>query len=383
MMTEGGIQADVFGANQNLTGIAAAGYKVQISSIVEDREWDSFLAQISGGHHVQTSLWGQVKASLGWEVLRLIVRNNDGIVAGAQLLMRPMPVVGNYGYLSKGPVFAIDDPFLFELVVERLKQLVKVYHIRNLIIQPPDNGQKLEAKLPDWGFRLSADKLGLSATVVVDLTTDLDQLLAQMKSKTRYNIRLGQRKGITVREGAEEDIGAFYQMLTATGERQGFVSNSEQYYVDQWRILEPHGYCKLFLAEYQGEPVSGLLAITFGDTVLYKRGAWSGRHGNLRPNEVMHWSAIEWAKSHGYRYYDFEGIDSDAARKMIADQPIPKSALQSVTRFKTGFGGKIELLPKTYSYIDNRLLKWSYETAYPKIAGWQVTKKAMTWVRTR
>lgn len=360
-----------------------ANYQVQISNKVEDREWDTFLARTTGGHHVQTSLWAQVKAQLGWKVARLIVRCDGRIVAGAQVLLRSVPMVGTYGYLSKAPIFGGDDPVLFELVIRELKKLVKVYRIRNLILQPPDNGQDFEKILLEWGFLLSPDKLGLSATVVLDLAQDLDKLLAQMKSKTRYNIRLGRRKGISVREGTEHDIGAFYQMLTATGQRQGFVSNSEDYYAHLWRILEPHGYCKLFLAEYEGEPVSGQLALTFGDTVLYKRGAWSGRYGNLRPNEVMHWSAIEWAKSQGYRYYDFEGIDPDVAKKLIHSEPIPNSATQSVTRFKIGFGGKIMLLPETYSYIDSPLLKWSYRKGYPKIAGWQVTKKAVTWVRSR
>jgi lipid II:glycine glycyltransferase (peptidoglycan interpeptide bridge formation enzyme) len=383
MTVHSGIQANILCLKQSVEGDMAADYQAQISSEIEDREWDAFLAHTTGGHHVQTSLWAQVKAQLGWKVARLIVRCDGNIVAGAQVLIRPVPMVGTYGYLSKGPIFIGDDPFLVELVIRELKHLVKIYRIRNLVMQPPDNGQELEEKLADWGFLLSPDKLGLSATVVLDLDQDLDNVLAQMKSKTRYNIRLGRRKGISVREGTEQDMSAFYQMLSATGQRQGFVSNSENYYLDLWRILEPHGYCKLFLAEYQGEPVSGLLAITFGDTVLYKRGAWNGSHGNLRPNEVMHWSAIEWAKSQGYRFYDFEGIEPYVAKKMVQGEPIPSSATQSVTRFKIGFGGEIRILPETYSYIGSRLLKWSYRKGYPKIASWQVTKKAVTWVRSR
>lgn len=383
MTVQSNIQPDQLYLERSLEGKMDTNYQVQISHKTEDREWDAFLAQTAGGHHVQTSLWAQVKASLGWQVARLIVRRDDSIVAGAQLLIRSIPMLGTYGYMSKAPIISLDDPALFELVIREMKRLIKTQRIRNLVMQLPDNGQDFEVKLPEWGFQISRDKLGLSATVVLDLAQDLDELLAQMKSKTRYNVRLGRRKGITVREGTGEDLSTFYQMLTATGERQGFVSNTEEYYADLWRILEPHGYCKLFLAEYQDEPVSGMLAITFGDTVIYKRGAWNGRHGKLRPNEVMHWSAIEWAKSHGFRYYDFEGIDPDAAKKVIQGEPIPNSATQSVTRFKIGFGGQILLLPDTYNYIDSRFLNWSYHKGYPKIAGWQVTKKAVTWVRSR
>jgi len=358
-------------------------YRVSISQDPEDSEWDAFLERTPGGHHVQTSLWAQVKALVGWQALRLVVRQGDTIVAGAQVLYRRMPLMGGIGYISKGPIFAEEDPSLWELVVRELKRLAKAYRLQSLVVQPPDNGLIFARQFPDWGFHLSTAKLGLSATVLLDLTQDLDTILAQLKSKTRYNVRLGQRKGISVRQGTERDLAAFYHMLLATGERQGFSSNTEEYFSQLWRILNPHGYCELFLAEYQGEPVSGLLAIPFGDTVIYKRGAWSGRHGKLRPNEVMHWAAIEWAKSKGYHYYDFEGIDPKAARMVVQGEPIPDTALQTVTRFKLGFGGQVMLLPDTYGYMHNRFLGWANSTVYPKVAGTPAMKKVLRWMRTR
>lgn len=368
---------------RNYTAVSSADYQVHLSETAGDAEWDAFLARTPGGHHVQTSLWAQTKAFLGWQAVRLIVRRDARIVAGAQVLTRSIPLLGSVGYLSKGPVLAENDPLLADLLIAELKRLCRARRIRNLILQPADNGHAFAQRLPATGFQLSPDKLGLSATVVLDLRRDLETLLAEMKSKTRYNVRLGLRRGITVREGTEADLATFYRILSATGQRQNFVSASEAYFGELWDTLYGRGLCKLFLAEFEGEPVSGMLAITFGDTVIYKRGAWSGEHGKLRPNEAMHWTAIEWAKTAGFHYYDFDGINRAVAETIVRDEPLPPEASETVTRFKLGFGGEIRLLPETYSYIDSRLLRWGYNSAYPRVAGWKPVSKTMAWVRKR
>ena len=153
-----------------------------------------------------------------------------------------------------------------------------------------------------------------TATLLIDLTKNLDDILAQMKRATRYGIRRSLREGITVREGTERDLSTFYCILVATSQRQQFSPYPEEYFIKMWRVLGPHGYIRLFLAEYEDETVSAILTVPFRDTVIYKKGAWSGRHGNRRPNEALHWTAIKWAKAHGYCYYDFEGVNYEGCQ---------------------------------------------------------------------
>jgi lipid II:glycine glycyltransferase (peptidoglycan interpeptide bridge formation enzyme) len=129
--------------------------------------------------------------------------------------------------------------------------------------------------------------------------------------------------------------------------------------------------------------VAAVVAIPFGDTVIYKRGAWSGRQGNRRPNEVLHWTAIKWAKAQGYHYYDFEGIDPRAARAIVHGEPCPDSLTQSVTSFKLGFGGQVTLFPGAYNYVYNPFLRWAYNTVFPKIASWSVMENALNRLHTR
>jgi lipid II:glycine glycyltransferase (peptidoglycan interpeptide bridge formation enzyme) len=138
----------------------------------------------------------------------------------------------------------------------------------------------------------------------------------------------------------------------ATGERQDFAPYPLSYFEKMWDIFEPHGYLQLFFT-------------SFGDTVLYKKGAWAGQHGDMRPNEVMHWEVIEWAKAHGFCFYDFEGIEPEAAHCALAGQPLPESMHRSTSRFKLGFSNQALVLPPAQIYARSSLLRWGYRTVWP------------------
>jgi lipid II:glycine glycyltransferase (peptidoglycan interpeptide bridge formation enzyme) len=354
-------------------------YQIRLSDQVEDPAWDTFLAQTPGGHHVQTSLWAQVKALLGWQAVRLVVSRADQIIAGAQLLIRPFSVVGALGYVTKGPVCAIDDPLLPELIINKLHQVARSYRVQSLIVQPPNNGQALADSLPGRGFRPSPIAVSTEATVQIDLHPELDEILARMRKQTRRDIRHGLGQGMVGREGTEHDLATFYRLLGATSERQKFLPYSPQYLSKLWQFYRPHGYARLFLAEYNGEVVSAQLVLAFGDTVIAKNSGWSGRYGSLGPNHIMDWTTLEWAKTQGYRYYDLEGIDPSVARMILNGGSLTDELKRQhgPAFYKLGFGGEVSLLPGAYDYVFNPLLRWSYATVFPKVAGWPVTKKVI------
>lgn len=345
--------------------------------------WDRFVAAMPGGHHVQTHPWASIKARQGWRALHLVVKNRAGIAGGAQILVKRLPVIGSIGYLDRGPLVSPHAPTVAGPLIEQLKQLARRCAIRSLVVQPPAIGFAWEQILQDSGFRLNGVRTSSRATVVLELSPDIDVLLSRMKPKTRYNVLLSQRKGICVREGVPADLPAFYRLLEQTGQRQKFSPNRASYLTEMCRILGQAGQFKLFLAEFEDQAVSGMLAIPFGDTVIYKRGAWSGLHGNRRPNEALHWFAIQWAKARGFRYYDFDGIEARTAGRVAAGKPLPDSMLHSVTRFKLGFGGQVVLLPGSYYYIYHPLLRWSYQQTVPLIARSRTLSKTVKWARNR
>lgn len=344
------------------------GYRMHVSITLENPAWDAFLAEVPGGHYAQTSLWAQAKASHNWRPLRVAMTQEERIVAGAQMLTRPLPIVGvgAIGYVPKGPVSVAHENSseLMRRVTDRLYQEAKAQGVQLLAVQPPRGNEAFTEYLAELGFRPSSRGMP-TATLLLDLCQSLDDILAQMKSKTRYNIRLAQRKGVSVREGTKDDLSTFYKLHMHTGQRQQFTSFEASYLVALWDLLEPHDHVKLFLANYQGEAISALLMIAFGDTVTYWRGGWSGRHGNLHPNEAAQWAAMRWAKAQGYRFYDLGGLDLDTARAAVRGEAPPTT--KSPSHFKLGFGGDVAFLPGACDYIYNPILRWSYTSVLPKI----------------
>jgi len=344
----------------------APAWQCHISWDAEHRDWDSFLERTPGGHHTQTSVWALAKARQGWKAARVIVAEGSRILGGAQMLIRSLPLVGAVGYVAKAPVSAPEcDGPLDDLVLGELHRLGRANGVRCLVLQPPNEGHALAGRLPSRGFRpIAIQAAPPTATALLDLSHDLETLLARMHSQTRYNARLGLRRGIVTRPGTAADVPTFCRLLAATAARQGFTPEPEAYVAELYRLMAARGWLTLFIAEYQGEPVSAALAVSFGDTVYYKRGAWSGREGRHRPNEAMQWEMIQWARREGYRYYDFEGIDPGVAGAVLRGEA-PDPAAHTVSSFKLGFGGEVRLFPGMYAYVYNPLLRRISEALAP------------------
>jgi lipid II:glycine glycyltransferase (peptidoglycan interpeptide bridge formation enzyme) len=138
---------------------------------------------------------------------------------------------------------------------------------------------KLEPDLPDsptcaamlaeLGFRRSPHAVQPQRTVVVDLAGDEAAILARMKPKTRYNIGLAARKGVTARPAqSPADLDRFVALMSETGQRDRFAVHAPDYYRRAYDLFHPRGQCELVLAEYQGEALAGVMCFTLG------RGAW-------------------------------------------------------------------------------------------------------------
>jgi lipid II:glycine glycyltransferase (peptidoglycan interpeptide bridge formation enzyme) len=204
-----------------------------------------------------------------------------------------------------------------------------------------------------------------------------------MKRQTRQNIRRSEREGITVREGSQVDLLTFYRLHIATSRRQKFAPYPIDYFIQMWRIFELCGSIKLFLAEYKNESVSALLVISFGDSVNPKILGWSGLYPDRRPNDAVFWAAIQWGKTHGYKYFDFEGIDRGGALAMLSGYPLPESLQHSPDFFKLGFGGQVILYPDAYDRFFNRVANWAYHKAAPKIGGQDIPSRIVDHLRKR
>ncbi|MFH1710098.1 MAG: peptidoglycan bridge formation glycyltransferase FemA/FemB family protein [bacterium] len=184
------------------------------------------------------------------------------------------------------------------------------------------------------GFIRKHKQVQPRATYLIDLTRNIDELLMSFEEKTRYNIRLSEKKGVKVKEDSTLDgIEVFYKMYQETSKRDTFLIHPKSYYLKLKECLIDRGMANVFIAEYQNIPVASLFAFRLGDRIWYMYGASVNEHRNVMPNHAIHWHLIKWAKEKGCKVYDLWGIPSTPRE----DHP-----LYGVYRFKKGFNGTLK-----------------------------------------
>ena len=174
-----------------------------------------------------------------------------------------------------------------------------------------------------------------STTALLDLTKSEEELLAAMHQKTRYNIRVAEKHGVTVREGTLEDLEAFIKLSHETSSRDQFLHQSDEYLRKTYKILSERGMARLRLAEHGGKILAANMEITYGDTITYLHGASSSESRNLMAPFILHWNAIQSAKAEGFKTYDFWGCNP-ASDKAFDFRP----RWEGITRFKLGWGSE-------------------------------------------
>jgi len=333
-------------------------------------EWGDFVLS-RGGHLLQSWSWGEFKGRFGWDTERLAVRDAGGELEGvAQVLIRPLPL-GSLAYVPKGPVALPDDRETWVRLLHMLREFGRERGATFLRVEPDWEGEfPLSELLVGEGFRVSDEAIQPRTTIVVSLEGEEEEILSQMKSKTRYNVRLAKRKGVTVREGGEEDVSLFYGLMEETRERDAFGIHDGQYYLEAWRTFVAQDQARLLLAYYGDEPLGGLMAFAFGSSAYYLYGASSDRHRNLMPNHLLQWRAMLWARERGCTGYDLWGIPDEAGEDEEDMEEVSKrGGLWGVYRFKRGFGGRVVRYAPSYDYVYSRVLYWLGTRMYGRMRG--------------
>jgi peptidoglycan pentaglycine glycine transferase (the first glycine) len=322
--------------------------------------WDELAASASGGHVLQSWAWGELKSAFGWRVLRLATGS-----AGAQVLFRSLPLgLGSIAYVPKGPMLNYADEHAFRDLLAKIRPLARQQRAICLKIEPDlEDDPALANRLRTLGFRPSPQTIQPRRTILVDLDAEADESLARMKSKTRYNIRLAGRKGVTVHAGDESDLPAFYRLMQLTAKRDGFGIHTYDYYETSHRLFVPSDQGRLLLAEYRGDLLAGLVVLAFGDTACYMYGASSDEHRNLMPAYLLQWEAMRWAREKGCRVYDLWGVPDEDEETLEAQFTTRSEGLWGVYRFKRGFGGRLVRTVGAWDLVYAPLRYWLYTLA--------------------
>lgn len=310
---------------------------------------DPFYSQTP--HLLQSPLWGQFKAEFGWEAE--VFRSRD---AWAQVLFRRLPLGLSIAYLPKGPV-GLNWAQLWGQIDAACKRRGAIF----LQVEPDLSESEISPDLAQQfqGFNEEPRTIQPRSTILIDLRAEEGELLARMKQKTRYNIRLAEKKGGIVRETS--DIQGFYQLMRTTGARDGFAVHDISYYQKAYDIFAPSGACVLLGAYQEQQPLAYLMLFLAGERSWYFYGASDDTSRNLMPTYLLQWEAMRWSKAHGATIYDLWGIP-DASAEELEEQFMQRSdGLWGVYRFKRGFGGEVVRSAPAFIRVYQPLLYRAYQ----------------------
>ena len=322
-------------------------------------EYEAFVQSHPKGNFAQSYLWGKQKPMWQWDAIA--VRGEDGAIRGSLAVMtRKVPGIGRtLMYGCRGPVCDLDDRETFSQLLDGAKVLAKKYKSYVIKIDPdvPSSNTAFSSMLQSFGFRAKEGGKNFEAIqpryvfrLNVEGKTE-EELLANFHQKWRYNIRLAERKGVTVRICGKEMVPAFSDLMLTTGVRDGFVTRKPEYFAAMLDNLG--GHARLYMAfDPNDTPIAGTLAIHYGDKVWYLYGASSNEHRNLMPNYLLQWRMIQWAVETNCRIYDFRGVSGDVSE----DNP-----LYGLFRFKQGFGGDFTEFVGEMDLVLSPVIYWAVE----------------------
>ena len=339
--------------------------------------WNSNLTHHLKGHLLQSWEWGQFKQRYGWKATYLSWKDGKNQTkAQALILKRTIASRFSILYCPRGPALDWSDETLSSTILSELAEYARSENAIFLKIDPylvvgtdqddvPDSGSHQEVlpitqQLHNLGWQPSCEQIQFRNTMLLDLDPPENDLLKQMKQKTRYNVRLASRKGVKVRKGGLEDLDLLYQIYAETAIRDGFTIRETAYYQDAWGAFCEANLAQPFIAEKDGDPIAGIIVFQFGKIVTYMYGMSRAIHRDKMPNHLLQWEAIRWAKSLGCETYDFWGAP---------DHLEENDPLWGVYRFKKGFGAEFIRLIGAWDHPVQPTLYKLYGMILPKVLG--------------
>ena len=335
---------------------------MNLHPVTDSNDYSPILIQQPHAEFLQSWEWGNFQEALGKDVWRW--QDSENSIVG-QAWLQPLPA--GFAYIFAPRLGGEHDThflqqslaFLQEKAAEKgavFVRLEPLHPINQSSLQPVESMQPAD-------------------TVITDVHQQESELLARMKTKTRYNIRLAERKGITVTAGVnEKSISDFLQLMRQTENRHDLSSHNPDYYkkllevLPQQKTSSSQTYVTLLSAHVAGRILASNLLIGCGDTLTYLFGASSNQDKNLMAPYLLQWETMRLAARNGHAFYDFFGIaPEDNDSKLGAAKRRQKWA--GISRFKLGFGGEKHHYPGAFDLPERKIWYRLYRT-------WQTIRPA-------
>ena len=316
--------------------------------IIDGREgWDYYVKENPFGNLLNSSYWGSFQAELDKKVLRLRLEENGSLEGVSLIVKEELPPAKSYFYAPKGPLLNyFQNNFEEDLkkFIKKIKNIAEEEDAIFLRVDPP-----LPLSFSEYFFKagfIKADKeVQPQETLILDISKTAEEILAEMKPKTRYNIRLAEKKGIKIKTSQNpRDIHHFTDLIEVAEKRGNFRYHPKKHYSKFLEVLGKENLALLFWAEYGQKTLAAIIVTFWQGRATYAHGVSGKDYKNLMAPHLLEWRAIEEAKKRGCNFYDFYGITS-------SDDPNHYWA--GVTRFKKGFApnGKIEQYMGSFDFI--------------------------------
>lgn len=316
--------------------------------------WDAFVIAAPGGSFLQSWAWGELQRERHLPYWRLTTGIGRELTGVALVIRRELPAGHSWLYVPRGPV--VRDAAAGLSLFKQLAGLAEQERAAFVRIEPPVPGGGENSMLVLTNWQKSEVDVQPRHTLRLDLGLSEEELLAQMHHKTRYNIRLGERRRVQVEfEQTCVSVDSFVRLSGDVSARQPFHYHPPDYYEALCRVLGTAKMLELAVARFETEVLAVLWLVSFGDTVTYVHGASSSQQRGLMAPQVLQWASIQRARARGARWYDFFGV---APHDASADH-----AWAGITRFKEGFGGQRVTYLGAHDLVLDRAWYWLYRTA--------------------
>ncbi len=334
----------------------------------------------AGASYLQSWQWGELKNRWGWQAYRLAWQVDSCWVAACQVLLRDEGKFGLHlrvAYAPRGPLLDWQNDALAHPVLASLRQWAKQKRAFVLKVdpeamlgfgvpatadeQPQASGNALQTYLSQQGWHYSPFQIQFRNSMWLNLQTDAGSLIQSFKQKTRYNIRLAERKGVLVRLAQPTDLPQLFDLYAETAQRDGFVIRSRAYYLDVWQTLLESGYGVALLAEVDGQWVAGVVLTRYAGRVTYMYGMSRVQFREWMPTYLLQWRAIEYAQQMGCHTYDFWGAPE------VFDE---SDSMWGVWRFKEGFRGQVVRTLGAWDAPIQPVFYSAYTQLMPRLLAW-------------
>jgi lipid II:glycine glycyltransferase (peptidoglycan interpeptide bridge formation enzyme) len=306
----------------------------------EKDAWNSIV-----NHPLQTWEWGDFRASMGVDIVRLGVFEKTRLVSAWQMTFHKLPIFPlTLGYFPKGPVPTIE-------MISTIRKLAERKNAVYIQLEPDIPAETSLETIPSSSFRKAHHPLFTKYTFILDLTKTEEELMREMHPKTRYNIRVAERHGVVVREdNSDKAFSTYLRLSEETTHRQKFYAHNTRYHKTMWKILKKNGIARLFTAVYKNEIIAGWIVFCWKDTIYYPYGASSRNHKDVMAPNLLLWEIAKWAKKQGYFYFDLWGA--------MGPNPDTNDPWYGFHRFKEGYHpilkesiGSFDLVIKPFVYM--------------------------------